>query len=295
MITIFTPTYNRAYLLNNLYQSLLLPTKVSFEWIIVDDGSTDATETLVHQFISENKISIHYIKQENKGKHFAINRGVTAAKGELFLILDSDDCLPKDALDLIYKQYLKIKDVPKFGGVAGRRNYTDGTIVGNSFDDEIITNSIDIRFKYKITGDLVEIFKTSVLREFPFPEIHNEKFCPEALLWNRIAQKYDLLFFNQGIYTTQYLPDGLTAKIVKIRMTSPIASMLTYSELASFDVPFKEKIKAIINYWRFSFNSSQSFITKLKRVNLLYSFIGLPIGYLMYKNDVKKYLSKGSK
>lgn len=296
MITVFTPTYNRVYLLNNAYKSLLLPTKIAFEWIIVDDGSTDATETLVHQFISENKIPIQYIRQENKGKHFAINRGVAAAKGELFLILDSDDVLPEGALDVVYEKFLEHQNVVNFGGVAGRKAYFDNSIVGGKSDFiELFSNALDIRYKRGLKGDLAEVFKTSVLKEFPFPEIENERFCPEALIWNRIAQKYQLLYFHTIIYNCEYRSDGLTARIVKIRMTSPIASMLTYSELASFDVPFKEKIKAIINYWRFSFNSSQSFITKLKRVNLLYSFIGLPIGYLMYKNDVKKYLSKGSK
>lgn len=289
MITVFTPTYNRAYLLKNAYKSLLFPTKITFEWIIVDDGSIDATETLIRQFISENKISIHYIKQENKGKHFAINKGVTAAKGELFLILDSDDVLPERALDIVYEKFLEHQNVVNFGGVAGRKAYFDNSIVGGQNDFiELFSNALDIRYKYGLKGDLAEVFKTSVLKEFPFPEIENENFCPEALIWNRIAQKYNLMYFNEIIYKCEYLADGLTAKITKLRMQSPIASMLTYSELESCDIPIKEKIKANINFWRFSFNSSKySTLHKFKKVNLGYTLIGLPLGFLLYLKDKK--------
>lgn len=290
MITIFTPTYNRASLLNSVYESLIHQSNLNFEWIIVDDGSSDTTEEVVSSFIKANLIKITFYKQQNKGKHFAINKGVQLAKGELFFILDSDDALPNNALDTINFYYNKIVNDYSVAGIAGRRNFGDGSIVGSENFNELISNSLDIRYKYHVTGDLVEIFRTNVLKEFPFPEIENEKFCPEALLWNRIAQKYDLLFFNKGIYTTQYLEDGLTAKIVKIRMTSPLASMLCYSELATYSIPLVEKIKATINFWRFSFNSKKSFLKKVKLTRTIVSLFSFPIGYLMYKNDQRKWL-----
>lgn len=98
MLTIFTPTYNRAHLLPNLYQSLLNQKRVDFEWLIVDDGSTDGTEELVNQWIEEAVLTIRYFRKENSGKHTAINKGVQLAKGELFLIVDSDDVLAENAL-----------------------------------------------------------------------------------------------------------------------------------------------------------------------------------------------------
>ena len=290
MITIFTPTFNRSKLLQKVYESLLLQINFDFEWIIVDDGSSDTTEEVVNYFIQSNLIPITYYKQQNKGKHFAVNKGVQLAKGELFLILDSDDALPKNALDTINYYYNKIVNDYSVAGIAGRRNFGDESIVGSENFDELISNSLDIRYKHNVTGDLVEIFRTNVLKEFPFPEIENEKFCPEALLWNRIALKYNLLFFNKGIYTTQYLDDGLTAKIVKIRMTSPVSSMLCYSELASYKIPFIQKMKATLNFWRFSFNSDRSFTKKVTAINPFLSCIFLPIGYLMYLNDKRKWL-----
>ena len=289
-ITIFTPTYNRAYNLKNVYDSICNQTYKNFEWVVVDDGSVDNTKQVIESFKQEEKIHINYHYQENRGKHFAINKGVALAEGELFLILDSDDELPDFALQLIADKYKGFEGKENIGGVAGRRMFKEGDIVGSNNFTELVSNSLDIRYKHHVSGDLVEIFKTDVLKEFPFPEIENEKFCPEALLWNRIAQKYKLLFFNKGIYITQYLPDGLTSKIVKIRMTSPIASMLTYSELESYSVPVFQKIRANINFWRFSFNSNYSFSKKLKMVYKLFSLIGMPLGFIMYLKDKKNHL-----
>lgn len=289
MITIFTPAYNRADLLPRLYKSLKEQTVDVFEWVIVDDGSSDSTKQVVNGFIEEDVFPINYIYQNNKGKHFAINRGVKEARGELFWIVDSDDYLPRNAIALVKVKYNSISDNSKICGVAGRRVYKNGEIVGNEFAEDIISTSIDIRYKQKVTGDLVEVFKTSVMKEYPFPEIKGEKFCPEALQWNRIAQVYQLLFFNTGIYIADYQVDGLTSTIVKIRMKSSVASMLTYSELASYSIPLREKVKANINFWRFSFNSNKSFEEKLKMVSIFLSVIGYPLGYIMYLKDLKQF------
>jgi glycosyltransferase involved in cell wall biosynthesis len=286
MITVFTPTYNRAYIIEKLYNSLCQQSFKDFEWLIVDDGSIDDTEIIVNEWIKSNKIKINYYKQINKGKHFAINKGVSKAVGELFFIVDSDDFLPKNSLERIDFYYQNYKNEPNFGGVSGRRAFFDGTIIGQpKYFEPTYTSIINIRYHQKIMGDFAEVFLTSVLKEFPFPEIENEKFCPEALLWNRIATKYKMICFSENTYFCEYIPDGLTAKIVKIRMTSPIASMLCYSELSSYKVPFIQKIKANINFWRFSFNSNLAILKKFKMVNFLYSIVGFPIGLLLFIND----------
>ncbi|MCS2864766.1 glycosyltransferase family 2 protein [Bacteroides thetaiotaomicron] len=101
MVTVFTPTYNRAYILNDLYQSLCRQTCRKFEWLIVDDGSTDNTEGLVASWLDEGKMSLRYIKQPNGGKHRAINKGIQEANGDLFFIVDSDDYLAKNAIERI--------------------------------------------------------------------------------------------------------------------------------------------------------------------------------------------------
>ncbi|EID32337.1 glycosyltransferase, group 2 family protein [Prevotella sp. oral taxon 306 str. F0472] len=285
LITVFTPTFNRVDFLPKVYSSLKKQEYRDFEWLIVDDGSSDNTETVINDFILEDEILIHYIKQPNSGKHKAINKGVSVAKGELFLILDSDDTLPKDSLLNINQHYVDIKDNSSIGGVCGLMAHHDGTIIGErKISSSMNLSSIEMRYKYGFVGDVCEVFKTDVLREFPFPEIENEKFCPEALVWNRIATKYKLHYFNEVIYYRDYLDDGLTSKIVRIRMNSPIASMICYAELNQLDIPFKDKFKAAINYWRFRlcYNGSGSYPKLFGLWNAI-----APLGWLMHLNDIR--------
>ncbi|SUB87050.1 glycosyltransferase family A protein [Prevotella denticola] len=285
MITILTPAYNRGHLLGKLYQSLVKQDFEDFEWVIVDDGSSDSTTDIVDKFIQDKKIIISYIKQSNGGKHRALNRGVIESKGELILIVDSDDSLPKNSLSVINRYYLEIKDNPLIGGVCGLMAHHDGTIIGErKICSSMNLSSIEMRYKYGFVGDVCEVFKTEILREFPFPEIENEKFCPEALVWNRIATKYKLHYFNEVIYYRDYLDGGLTSKIVRIRMNSPIASMICYAELNQLDIPFKDKVKAAVNYWRFRlcYSGSRSYPSLPGLWNAI-----APLGWLMHLNDIR--------
>lgn len=287
-ITVFTPTYNRAYIIENLYNSLIKQSYKDFEWLIVDDGSTDNTEELLKLFTYKNKIAIRWIKTQNGGKHRAINIGIQEAKGQLFFIVDSDDYLYNNALELINYHFNSVKEVKVFGGVCGLKTYFNGKNVGGENKFETLDcNALDFRFKYKIRGDMAEVFRIEVLKEFSFPEIEGEKFCPEALVWNRIAQKYNLRYFNEKIYYCDYLPDGLSAKIVKLRMKSPEASKIYYSELYHAKIPVIQKIKAAINYWRFAFNSSKNFLENLMPIGILSIFL-IPISILLHLNDLRK-------
>ena len=251
-LTIFTPAYNRAFSLPRLYKSLCDQTNKNFEWLIVDDGSRDNTEDVVAEFIKENSIHIKYLRQSNGGKHRAVNLGLKEAAGELFFIVDSDDWLAKDAVEKIITKYDDIRNLPDFAGVCGLKVYPSGEKIGGENDFGIIDcTSLDFRYKYNMRGDMAEAFKTDILRNYPFPEYEGENFCPEALVWNRIAKNYKLRYFYERIYVCEYLPDGLTAKITKIRHGSPAASCTHYSELSNLPIPLKQKIKAMINFWRF--------------------------------------------
>lgn len=228
---------------------------------------------------------LKFITQPNGGKHRAINRGVREARGELFFIVDSDDWLPDDALQTVAEHWEAVRNNPKIGGVCGQDMTPDGKVIGSGLpSEELVCSSLDIRLKHHVTGDLKEVFRTEVLREMPFPEFEGEKFCPEALAWNRIAQKYDLLFFSRPIYIAEYQPGGLTDRIVRVRMQSPMASMTCYSELVSYDIPLKEKLKAAINYWRFRLCGKAA--GNMPRLPMLWN-LAMPLGWLLHQQDLK--------
>ena len=267
MITILTPTFNRAHLLPRLFESLTHQTDFNFEWLVIDDGSTDGTSDLFagKTFLSA-PFPIRYYRQENGGKHRALNAGVKQAKGDFIFIADSDDWLLPQSVAIVGLHTSAIADDNTFAGVAGLDVFDDERIVGTGLPQDIIDcNAMDIRYRYHVDGDLKEVFKTTVLQEFPFPEIQDERFCPEQLVWFRIAQKYKLRYFNTPIYVAEYQPNGITASIIRVRMLAPQATCMMYAEMLAYKIPFKEKIKAAINFWRFKACApSRVMITTLK-------------------------------
>lgn len=285
LVTIFTATYNRAGMLPSLYDSLKRQTSKDFEWLIIDDGSQDNTANVVKEWYSNEAFQIRFIRQPNGGKHRAINNGVKHAKGELFFIVDSDDQLTPDAIEIVKEEYAKIKGKPEYCGVCGLKAYFTGEKVGGENEyQELECNSHDFRYKYHIKGDVAEVFITRVFREFPFPEISGERFCPEDVVWQRIAEKYIFHNFYRKIYLCDYYPDGLTKKITKIRMQCPVGSTICYSELSKCNVPIVIKLRASINYWRFWFCKSNS-----QKPNIgLKWILTLPLGYIMHLNDTRK-------
>lgn len=286
LITVFTPTYNRAHTLSQLYESLCSQTCREFEWLIIDDGSVDDTESVVRKYMTDNRIHLRYFKVTNGGKHRAINSGVQLAYGELFFIVDSDDYLDKNAVKILKEEFQKIRYKESFCGICGLKADTSGTKIGGEESWRTLKCSpLDLRYKYKVKGDMAEVFLTSILKESPFPEIEGEKFCPEALLWNRLSKKYKMYYFYRKIYFCEYLPDGLTSKIIKIRRDSPTASRMYYSELASLKIPFLQKIKAAVNYWRFY---PDKIIHDGISINCGLSLIGIIPGRLMRLKDNRK-------
>ena len=306
MITVFTPTYNRGNLLNRLYQSLCRQNYKEFEWIIVDDGSLDDTSSIVNIIQDKHPcgdFSILYYKKENGGKHTAVNTGVQKAHGDLFFIADSDDVLPPNALQTVAEVWEQTKYDNSIGGICGfDGGINDGSIIGTGFPKEVhllsieLSNHInigyidattrDVRFKLKVDGDMKEVFRTSVLREFPFPEIKGERFCPEVLVWNRIASKYKLRHINKIIYLVEYQQDGITSAITRSRMNSPIASTMTYAEMLDYNISLKWKIRSAINYWRFKYCISNKAL-KAPDVKWYWRLFQI-IGLLMHLKDSRK-------
>lgn len=244
-ITVFTPTYNRANLLPKLYDSLKKQNFKLFEWLIVDDGSSDNTEEVVNNFIKENLINIRYIKKKNGGKHTALNVGIDNAKGELFWIVDSDDYIVEDSLKYLWNKWSEIENKNEFAGLSGLRGYSNGSIIGTRGDNEYVdTDALSYRYKYGILGDKAEVYRTNILRKFKFPEFKGEKYVTEAVVWNRIANKnLKLRFLNEVTYICEYLEGGLTNTSDKNIMESWRGTTLYYKELLSYrQVPLKDKI-----------------------------------------------------
>ncbi|MGN1190481.1 MAG: glycosyltransferase family 2 protein [Candidatus Ornithospirochaeta sp.] len=211
MISVITPTYNRAHTLPALYNSLKTQTSNDFEWIIVDDGSSDNTEELVSSW-KDNAFSLIYLKEENGGKHRALNKGIKRASGSLTLIVDSDDYLTSDAIDFLLSHEKEIED-KSFAGIAGLRGWMnkEGSIGGRADDYSYVDGTNLEREKLGLTEDKAEAYKTNLLKSHPFPEFQGEKFLWEGSVWDKLGiEGYKIRWYNHIIYKCEYLEDGLT-------------------------------------------------------------------------------------
>lgn len=252
-ITVFTPTYNRGYCLENVYISLLAQKYKNFEWLIVDDGSVDNTKELVEKWRHDNKIFIRYYYQINGGQHRALNKGIELAEGNLLMIVDSDDELTPDSLYYINYFARNICNSKEFGGVSGLRKYrSTGITVGQPWPDNSkeyldITNTE--RYKYNILlGDKAEAYFVDVLRKYyPIPTYENENDVEKGLLWNRIAKAgLKVRWFNRNIYISEYLDDGMSKNIEDNYKKNFNGYCRYIREFIHCDIGIQRKIKTII-------------------------------------------------
>lgn len=246
-ITVFTPTYNRAYILENLYRSLQRQRYTDFEWLIVDDGSQDGTDELVSRWQQDqNVFPIRYIRQENGGKCRAINRGLTLARGELFFTVDSDDYLTDDALEKAVRWERELPRDQKFCGVAGNLGTAPDTTPNTPVPGEYFDGTAFDRYG-KVDGERAMIFYTRIHRQYPYPEFPGEKFMTEAVAWNRMAgDGYKVRYFNDIIWIYEYKDDGLTRSGYRLFLENPQGTGLFFREKAKF---FHYPPKTMLGMW----------------------------------------------
>ena len=247
-LTIFTPTYNRAYTLSRLYESVKQQTCKNFIWLIVDDGSTDNTYELIRSWMDEKLINIKYYRQRNSGKHVAHNVGVNLCDSELFFCVDSDDWLPDYAVEFIIK-FWENNYSPEIAGIVGLKAFESGEVVGSYMPKGITKSTLfDLYNKYRKKGDTALIFRTDVLKKFPFPVIDGEKFITENIVYDMIDQEYQLLVVNKVLYYCEYLNDGLTRNAFRLQKNNPRGYILYYRNRMKIAPTLSLKFKYITMY-----------------------------------------------
>lgn len=253
-ITVFTPTYNRAHTLQRLYQSLQRQTFTDFEWLVIDDGSSDSTEVLVSPWLNEiNHFTTRYFKKENAGKIAAINDGLDLAQGELFFIVDSDDFITEDALQKIHHWVSELPKNTKFCGIMGNKGVALHETPNNFFEEEYIdTDFLEITSnKVIITGERAHVFFTEIHKQYKYPIFAGEKFMTEAVAKNRMARDgFKIRAFNDIIYIYEYQDEGLTNNITSAYINSPKGYALWMKERAEFlNLDIITKFKLYYSYY----------------------------------------------
>ena len=258
--TIFTPTYNRADRLHRVYDSLNNQTMKDFEWLIIDDGSTDNTREVVDAFINKNEMQIRYIWQENGHKKKAFNHGVREANGFLFIPADSDDTFEGDTLQTFKEVYEKqSNDIQsKISGVVCLCKDEQGNVIGDKYPShEWLSDGLEMRYSFSIAGEKWGCIKTDILKSYPFPE-NVEGHVPENVIWTPIAKKYKAIFINKPLrtyFTNEF--DSIThSGFAKKNAHGAylLAKTVLENELDYFFKKPVSFIKAAANYTRFKLN-----------------------------------------
>lgn len=230
-LTIFTPTYNRASLLGELYASLKAQTNRDFCWLIVDDGSTDETEQTVQTFMTEGTIDIIYHKQPNSGKHVAHNRGVQMATTELFVCVDSDDTLCPTAVARTLAFWQNWRGQADIAGIVSPRDMAGHAYMVNPPKADRL---MALYHHGCLVGDTMLVFRREVLAQYPFPVIEGENFLSECVAYDQIDRFYRLAVQNEFLYRSEYRADGLTQNIRRNHWKNPRGVLLMYHTIAAY-------------------------------------------------------------
>lgn len=290
-ITVFTPTFNRAYCLHQVYESLIRQTNQDFCWLVVDDGSSDSTKSLVQNWIYENKIQIEYIYQKNVGMHGAYNTAYATIKTELNVCIDSDDYLTDNAIEKII-QFWELHRNDKYAGIVGLDMLNNGTILGKEMPKGIVSSTLeDLYYKYKITGDKKLVYRTEIVKKYPkYPIFKNESFVPLGSLYIQIDKDYELLCMNHVLCIVEYLDDGSTRNIFKQYAKHPRGFRYSREVEIKYSKYFKVRFKGLIHY------VSSSILLKdydfFKNNKFFLTILSIPFGILL--NIYIKYRNKNS-
>lgn len=247
-LTIFTPAYNRAYTLHLCYESLLRQKNKDFEWLIVDDGSTDNTRELVEGWMkNNNEFNIRYVYKENGGMHTAHNTAYENIYTELNMCIDSDDFITDDAVDKIIKFWNENKS-DKYGGIIALDIFQNGEIIGTELPNKKEITYHDF-YEYGGKGDKKVIYRTDIMKKYPpYPEYKDEKFVGLCYKYLLADQEYPLLIMNEPICVVEYLEDGSTKNIMKQFVKNPKGYIFLRKERMKYCKTFKWKFKSCIHY-----------------------------------------------
>ena len=286
-LSIITPTYNRAALLPDAFRSLTEQTDLDFEWIVIDDGSTDETESLVRSFHADFPILFH--KQENGGKHTALNTAHSYIHGQYVLILDSDDRLVPTAVEQVKTAWARYQADENIGIVTFLKGEAENKPTCIAPDEGIPVDIMRYRRRCFSGQDCCEVIRAELFLKFPFPVFMGERFLSEGALWNRVSFTHRCVYVNRVIYLCEYHPYGLTKSGRILRVQNPCGGMYTANLNMHQKNFFSRRVKNGLLFTCYGFFAGESPAQMLQHSDhKLLSAACMPFGWMLYRYWKKK-------
>lgn len=247
-LTVFTPAYNRAHTIGRTYESLCRQTCKDFEWLVIDDGSSDNTRELIEGWIEEGKIPIRYIYQENQGMHGAHNTAYKNITTELNTCIDSDDWMPDDAVEIIVNLW-KEKGCERYAGIIGLDYASSGGLIGTKFPDGISESTLSGFYAKGGQGDKKLVLRTDVVKKYPeYPRFENERYFGLVYLYSLIDQDYTCLVINKPLVIVDYQLDGSSHGMYRQYWNNPQGFMYLRKETMRLNKSLKTRFRNCIHY-----------------------------------------------
>lgn len=290
IVSVITPVYNRAELLKKCYNSLVNQTCNDFEWIIVDDGSTDNTLEVAQSFQADFPIKV--ITKPNGGKHTALNASHPYIHGEFVLMLDSDDMLIPSAVADVIEGWKEYENQEEIGLIAFLRGTDEMHPLCKAYDADERKPVDIIRYQRECitSSDACEIIRTDLLKKYPFPVFEGEKFVAEGALWNRVGLTHKCVYINIVIYICHYLEGGLTKSGKPMRVHNPNGGMYVANLGMVKKNFFKSRVKSGMLYTCYGFFAKKSIAEMFRQCcSKALMCCCLPFGFAMYLLWKKKY------
>ena len=287
ILTVFTPTYNRAYTLHKCYESLLRQTCKDFIWMIIDDGSYDNTAELVDKWKqNDNGFEIKYIYKENGGMHTAHNVAYENIDTELNICIDSDDYMPDDAVEKVIKYWNEFGN-DNYSGIVALDIYENNEVIGNKLPNQKSIKLCDY-YSNGGKGDKKLIYRTEVINKYPaYPVFEGEKYVSLGYKYLLIDQDYDLLIMNEPVCVVEYMEDGSSRNMYRQYLRNPKGFAFLRKVHMKYDKTLKRKFLTCVHY------VSSSFISKNKKFlkespSKFMTVIAIPLGFALYRLTIFK-------
>ena len=287
-LTVFTPTFNRAYTLHKCYESLKRQTSKDFIWLIIDDGSSDNTKEIVDKWISENEVEIRYYYQKNQGMHGAHNIAYELIETEINSCIDSDDYMTDDAVEKIVAFWNKNRDRGLAGFVA-LDAYENGEVIGTRLPDDIYeTTYFDIYNTLGVKGDKKFIYRSDLTRLYPYPIFDGEKYVSLAYKYAKFDENYKMGLMNEVVCIVEYMEDGSSLNMFKQYRKNPKGfAFIRIENMKNKRLSLRNKFKECIHYVSSSIISKNSLFLKDVPYKTL-TLLAIPFGVLLYFYILKK-------
>lgn len=248
LLTIFTPTYNRARLLPRLYESLCRQTCKDFCWLVVDDGSNDETRALVTSWIEAGDLSIRYEYKENGGMHSAHNVAYRVIDTELNTCIDSDDAMPEDAVEKILR-FWKEFGGSHVAGIVGLDIQKNGMVIGSRFPDGMASMTLTDFYHHGGRGDKKLVYRTDLMKSLPeYPEFANERYVGLVYKYMLADLQCPLLLLNEPLVIVEYQPDGSSNTMWLQYGRHPQGFAFLRRETMKYNPYLRERFKAAIHH-----------------------------------------------